>query len=218
MLKRLLLGAAPLLLAGFLSATAAAAEGDGHDLVAKATNQVQTMQADPQMRTLLARARGVLLVPSYGHAAFIIGGRGGEGVLLVRSPRGGGWSNPAFFSLGGASVGLQAGADTGQVAYLLMSPGAVRQFETGNNFSLNAGAGLNVVAYRAGTNADLTRGDVITWRNTTGAYGGADVGATDVNFDGKLTSDYYGTPNISVEDALHGQARNPDADRLRESI
>ncbi|HTW35122.1 MAG TPA: lipid-binding SYLF domain-containing protein [Rhizomicrobium sp.] len=217
MLKRLLMGAAPLLLAGFVSATPAAAQGDGAGLVAKAASEVQTMRADPQMRALLAHARGVLLVPEYGHGAFIIGGRGGEGVLLVRE-RGGRWSDPAFFGLGGISIGFQAGGDVGPVAYVLMSEGAVRQFENGNNFSLNAGAGLNVVTYHAGEHVDLTRGDVVVWSNTAGAFGGADVGATDVGYDGRLTSDFYGAPDVGIRQVIDGRVRNPQAAELRNAL
>jgi SH3 domain-containing YSC84-like protein 1 len=217
MLKRFLMGAAPLLLAGFVSATPAAAQGDGHGLVAKAVNEVQTMQADPQMRGLLAHARGVLLVPEYGHGAFIIGGRGGEGVLLVHE-RGGRWSNPLFYGLGGVSIGFQAGGDVGQVAYILMSEGAVRQFEDGNNFSLNAGAGLNIVTYKAGEHVDLTRGDVVVWSDTAGAFGGADVGATDVGYDGRMTSDFYGAPDVGIRQVIDGQVRNPDATRLKNTL
>ena len=217
MLKRFLMGAAPLLLAGFVSATPAAAQGDGAGLVAKAASEASTMQADPQMRALLAHARGVLLVPEYGHGAFIIGGRGGEGVLLVRE-RGGRWSNPAFFGLGGISIGFQAGGDAGPVAYILMSEGAVRQFENGNKFSLSAGAGLNVVTYHAGEHVDLTRGDVVVWSNTTGAFGGADVGATDIGYDGRLTSDFYGAPDVGVRQVLDGQVKNPEAARLRNAL
>jgi lipid-binding SYLF domain-containing protein len=211
------MGAAPFLLAGFVSATPAAAAGDGHELVAKAVNEAQTMQADPQMRALLAHARGVLLVPEYGHGAFIIGGRGGEGVLLVRE-RGGRWSNPAFFGLGGISIGFQAGGDVGPVAYILMSDGAVRQFESGNNFSLNAGAGLNVVTYHAGEHVDVTRGDVVVWSNTTGAFGGADVGATDIGYDGRMTGDFYGAPDVGVRQVLDGQVKNPEAATLRNAL
>jgi lipid-binding SYLF domain-containing protein len=216
MLKRFLMGAAPFLLVGFVSATPAAAQGDGAGLVAKAESQAQTMQADPQMRGLLAHARGVLLVPEYGHGAFIIGGRGGEGVLLVR--HGGRWSNPAFYSLGGVSIGFQAGGDVGEVAYILMSEGAVHQFESGNNFSINAGAGLNIVTYKAGEHVDLTRGDVVVWSNTTGAFGGADVGATDVGYDGRMTGDYYGSPDVGVRQVLDGQVKNPEATGLRNAL
>lgn len=216
MWKRFLKAAAPMVLGGLVMATPAAAEG-GRDLIPQATAQVRTMEADPQMRAMLARSRGVLLVPQYGHAAFIIGGRGGEGALLVRTANGR-WSNPAFFSLGGASIGLQAGGDSGQVAYVLMTDNAVRQFMQGNKFSLGAGAGLNVVNYSAGPRADTDRGDVVTWSNTTGAYGGVDVGATDVNYDRSLTSEFYGTPDVDLQQVINGRTRNTEAEQLRAAM
>ena len=62
--------------------------------VNKAVQVVQQMQATPEMRALLQRAKGVFVVPDYGGAALGIGARGGAGVLLVRS--GDSWSSPAF--------------------------------------------------------------------------------------------------------------------------
>jgi len=220
MKTRFLMGAAPLLLAGLITTsmtTPAAADSDGAGLVTKATNEAQTMQADPQMRRLLANARGVLLVPEYGHGAFIIGGKGGEGLLLVHQ-RGGRWSNPVFYGLGGMSIGLQAGGDMGQVAYVLMSDNAVRRFTDGNNFSMNAGAGLNVVQYRAGQRIQPGNGDVVVWGNTTGLYGGADIGATDISYDNRLTSDYYGTSNVGIRDVIDGQVVNPETAPLKNAL
>jgi lipid-binding SYLF domain-containing protein len=131
---------------------------------------------------------------------------------------GGRWTNPAFFNLGGISIGLQAGGTTGQIAYVLMTDNAVRQFETGNQFSLSAGAGLHVANFRGGQRADLTGNDVVAWSNTTGAYGGVDVGATNVSFDRQLTSDFYGMPDVGLRQVLDGQVRSADADSLRRAM
>ena len=59
------------------------------------------------------------IIPEYGRAGFIIGGKGGAGVVVVRN-RAGGWTSPAFFNTGGLSIGLQAGAAGGSIVYLLM--------------------------------------------------------------------------------------------------
>jgi SH3 domain-containing YSC84-like protein 1 len=57
---------------------------------------------------LLEKAECVAVFPSILKAGFIVGGRGRRGVDSCRTPRG--WSAPAYFSLGGASIGLQIGA------------------------------------------------------------------------------------------------------------
>src|SRR5262249_16231593 len=56
--------------------------------------------------TLLQRAKAVLIIPRMVKAGFIIGGEGGDGVLLVRDRTH--WSNPVFYSMGATSFGLQA--------------------------------------------------------------------------------------------------------------
>ncbi len=57
--------------------------------------------------SLLREAKGVIVVPALVKVGFIIGGQGGDGVLLRRNA--GVWSYPAFYSLGSPSLGLQAG-------------------------------------------------------------------------------------------------------------
>src|SRR5262245_51393620 len=57
---------------------------------------------------LLERAQGIAVIPNMIRGGVIIGGRRGRGVLTVRSPDGG-WSNPAFITLTGGSIGGQFG-------------------------------------------------------------------------------------------------------------
>src|SRR5688572_19427467 len=56
-------------------------------------------------RDLLNRAEAVAVFPGVLKAGFIVGGRGGRGVISRRVADG--WSAPAFFNLAGGSVGLQ---------------------------------------------------------------------------------------------------------------
>src|SRR5207248_5933429 len=57
---------------------------------------------------LLDRAEAIAVFPGVIKAGFIVGGRGGHGMISRRVK--GGWSAPAAFDLGGGSVGLQIGA------------------------------------------------------------------------------------------------------------
>jgi len=75
-------------------------------------------------------------------AGFIVGGRGGHGVISRRVR--GGWSAPAFFNLGGGSIGLQIGASKTDVILLFMNTGALEgllqdKFEIGGEGSAAAG-------------------------------------------------------------------------------
>ena len=60
---------------------------------------------------LLARAYAVAVVPNVVKAAFGLGARRGKGILVVRQDDNS-WSNPAFITLTGGSVGWQIGAQS----------------------------------------------------------------------------------------------------------
>jgi lipid-binding SYLF domain-containing protein len=79
---------------------------------------VRQLESDATMRKLLQDASGVFIVPTYGRAALGIGAHGGAGVLLVKKSSGN-WTNPVFYNIGGISIGAQAGAQAGSVAFVL---------------------------------------------------------------------------------------------------
>ena len=101
------------LAAGFAALAAAApaqAQSEQQTLVDKAEATLARFLRDPDMSWLqqnIGRARGVLIAPEVGKAAFIFGGSGGRAVLIAKE--GGRWGGPAFYTLATASVGLQAG-------------------------------------------------------------------------------------------------------------
>ncbi|MYM76313.1 hypothetical protein GTP56_29650, partial [Duganella sp. FT134W] len=111
--------------------------------VTDAMRVVRQLEAEPRMKQLLQQAKGVLIVPAYGRAALGVGAHGGAGLLLLKRADGS-WSGPAFYDLGGLTVGLQAGAEGGALAMVLNNDKAVGEFMKKNNFSLSAAAGLTV--------------------------------------------------------------------------
>jgi len=74
-------------------------------------------------RELLDRAEAVAVFPGVLKGGFIVGGRGGSGVISRRVA--GGWSAPAFFDLGGGSIGLQIGVASTDYILLFMNERAV---------------------------------------------------------------------------------------------
>ena len=64
--------------------------------------------------SLLASAHGIAIFPDLLKAGFILGGRYGVGVMLVRNEDRS-WSNPVFFRLIGGSIGWQIGVQSTDV-------------------------------------------------------------------------------------------------------
>ena len=191
---------------------------DAKDCVHDAVQTVDHMKQDPQLAKVLARAKGVFVIPHYGKGALIVGGQGGGGVVLAR--REGKWTDPAFFSLGGGSVGAQAGGEGGAIVLLLMTDKAVNKFASSNNtWALNANAGLTVVTWSGKGQAETGNGDVIEWTDTNGLYGGLTASVTDITPDTDMDRAYYGTA-ITSQQLLSGSVSPsaPNAAPLRNAL
>ena len=182
-----------------------------------ATRVARTMESQPDVARLLHRAKGVFIVPHYGRGAIGLGRSGGAGVLVAREH--GHWGNPIFYKIGSVSLGTQIGASAGPIAMILMTTQAVDHFKQTNAFSVNANAGLTVVNYSARRQAS-TRGDVVLWSHTKGAFVGASIQASAIRADNGENRAYYDSPAARPASILNGNVAvaRPSATRLRRAI
>ncbi len=190
-------------------------KGEAQDLITKATQEVRTMEADPQLKQLMGKAKGVFLVPEFGRGALIVGGRGGAGLVLAKNN--GQWSDPAFYDFGAIRLGTQAGGSGGKIAFLLMTDNAVDAFKSGNKISLNAEAGLTIVNFSHNGQASWGKGDIVMWSDNSGLYGGASVSVTDLNWADNNNQAYYGR-RMQPDQILDGQVNTPDAGQLKQAL
>lgn len=185
--------------------------------VSDAIAVVHKLDGEQRIHRVLGDAKGVFIVPSYGRAAVGVGAAGGTGVLLVRQPNGG-WSDPIFYTTGGLSVGLQAGAEGGALVLVLNNEKALNEFLKKNNFSLNAKAGLTVVNWNKMVQGSAGTGDVVAWSDTKGLFGDiATVEVNDIRFNQRLTNAYYHR-SLSASDVIDGMTSNPQAQPLVKAL
>ena len=162
-------------------------------------------------RELLDRAEAVAVFPGVLKAGFVVGGRGGSGLISRRVT--GGWSAPAFFKLGGASVGLQIGASKTDFVLLFMNEDAVRglledKFEMGGEAS--AAAGPVGRAASATTNLTLDAG-ILSYSRSRGLFAGLELKGAVINPDNNLNEALYG---LKARDLLTGRNKIEMADVL----
>lgn len=189
-------------------------ETEAKELAKDAADTLKQMKTDAKLKQLLSKAHGVFIVPAYGRAAAGVGVRGGEGALLVQQDDK--WTGPAFYDLGGVSLGAQFGGEGGEIAMLLMSQRAVDAFQQDNNFSLNADAKLTVVDYSSlGENKLGDKNDVIFWSDTEGAFAGVALSATDISWDDEENPAYYGK-TVGARDIISGKVTAPNGPLQRE--
>ena len=143
-------------------------------------------------KELLDRAEAVAVFPGVLKAGFVVGGRGGAGVISRRVR--GGWSAPAFFKMGGASFGAQIGASKTDFVLLFMNESALNglledKLEIGGEAS--AAAGPVGRAASATTNLTLDAG-ILSYSRSKGLFAGLEIKGAVINPDNNLNEDIYG--------------------------
>ena len=143
-------------------------------------------------RELLDRAEAVAVFPGMLKAGFVVGGRGGSGVISRRVT--GGWSAPAFFKMGGASLGLQIGAAKTDLVLLFMNEDALKglledKLELGGEASAAAGPVGRTAS--ATTNLTLDAG-ILSYSRSKGLFAGLEIKGAVINPDNNLNEALYG--------------------------
>ena len=142
---------------------------------AKVFTQIMAAPDKAIPQDLIDNAEAVAVFPNVIKAGFIIGGRGGKGVISRRVR--GGWSAPAFFSLGGGSIGLQIGASSTDFVLLFMNEAALKglledKFEIGGEGSVAAGPVGRSAS--ASTNITLDAG-ILSYSRSKGLFAGLEL-------------------------------------------
>ncbi|HEX8455857.1 MAG TPA: lipid-binding SYLF domain-containing protein [Pyrinomonadaceae bacterium] len=170
---------------------------------AKVFRQIMSTPERAIPRELIDKAEAVAVFPDVIKAGFLlVGGRGGRGVISRRIP--GGWSAPAFFNLGGGSIGPQLGASSTDFVLLFMNEDAVKglledKFEIGGEGSIAAGP----VGRAASASTDIQlRAGILSYSRSKGLFAGLELKGVVINPDNKDNEAVYG---VKAKDLLTGE-------------
>lgn len=215
-----LAGAAIALAATFSSLPAHADDAsDARAVVDKATVTVNTFAKDrdyASLPALIAKAKGVLVYPQILEGGFIIGGSGGTGVLLVRDEQTGNFSAPAFYTMGGLSIGLLAGGQAAEVMLLINSQKALDSLLS---TKVKLGAGVSVaVGPKGGGQGATVSADIISYSRAKGAYAGMSLDGQVIDVRDSLNAAYYGKPASPVDILVRKSVSNPGAGALQTAL
>ena len=183
------------------SAKKARAAADQSAKAARVFDQIMATREKSIPQDLLDRAEAVAVFPGVIKAGFIVGGRGGSGVISRRVA--GGWSAPAFFDLGGGSIGLQIGAASTDYILLFMNEHAVDsllsdKFEIGGEGSAAAGP----VGRSASASTDVKlNAQILSYSRSKGAFAGLELKGVVIKPDNDDNTQVYG---MTARDILTG--------------
>jgi lipid-binding SYLF domain-containing protein len=169
----------------------------------------------------LEGAKAVLIFPEVLKGGFIWGGSGGTGVLLVRDGRTGNWSQPAFYTMGSVTFGLQIGGEASEVLVLAMTQKAVDSLYSS---SFKLGGDVSVAAGPVGAGAKANAGipnvmaDFLTFTKAKGLYGGLNLEGAVIAVRDSLNEAYYGRAVRPVDIVEKHRVANTGSAGLRESL
>ena len=158
----------------------------------KSFTEIMNVKDKAIPKELLDNAEAIAVFPDVLKAAFIFGGRGGQGVISKRVK--GGWGPPAFFNLGGGSFGPQIGAQKTDYVLLIMNPSGIEgllsdKFEIGGEVGVAAGPVGREAA--ASTNPRLDAG-ILSYSRSKGVFVGASLKGAMITPDNDLNEAVYG--------------------------
>ena len=190
---------------GFAQTTAKDTQDEIEQTTKAATIFKEIMTAPDRAipQRILDNADCIAVFPQVIKAAFGIGGRGGRGVVVCRNASG--WSAPAFLNVGGASFGLQIGAEATDYVMLFMTPESARSLmetnvKLGGNISVAAGP----IGREAGAATDLKlNSQILTYSRSKGLFAGASLEGAVIETASNDMRDVYG-PNVTARDVLFG--------------
>jgi len=169
---------------------------------AKVFDEIMAIPEGGIPQSLLDHAECIAVFPSVIKAGFIIGGRGGKGLVSCRNANTGAWGPPEFLKIGGGSFGLQIGAQATDLVLVVMNRHAADlftkdRFEVGGEASASAGPVGRTAA--ASTDLPTFRSEILSYSRSRGAFAGLEIKGSVITRDKDLNRAVYGRKGNSTE-------------------
>lgn len=157
---------------------------------------------------LLSKAYGIAIIPRVIKAAWVVGGRFGKGVLLVRNERGH-WGNPSFIRIAGGSVGWQVGVQSADIILVFKRRKSIESITEGK---ITLGADAAVAAGPVGRRAEVStdvglEAEIFSYSKSRGLFAGVSIEGSAIQIDEDANASFYDRDYISAHDILFGEKR-----------
>ncbi len=209
------------LFAGYLSLVIAFASGEALDKNKSITSQlekvndaievVEEMIEIPEEgipEALLSKAYGIAIIPKVIKAAWVVGGRFGKGVLLVRDERGQ-WGNPCFIRIAGGSVGWQIGVQSIDVILVFKRRKSIESITEGKiTLGADAAVAAGPVGRRAEVSTDIElEAEIYSYSKSRGLFAGISLEGSAIQIDEDANANFYDRDYLTAHDVLFGRTR-----------
>lgn len=142
---------------------------------------------------LLAVTQGIIVVPKLINAGFVVGGKRGRGLAMVKKADGT-WSNPVFVTITGGSVGPQIGVQSVDLVLVFKHSNSLTEIKK-SSFTL--GGDLSVAAGPVGRNSSANTdykldAEVYSYSRSRGLFAGISLNGASLTIDAAANREFYG--------------------------
>ena len=173
------------------------------DRVADAADVLDQLLRIPEQTippALLSRAYAIAVIPNVAKVGFGVGARRGKGILVVRQDDNS-WSNPAFITVTGGSVGWQIGVQSTDIILVFKTRQGVDGIANG---TLTLGADASIAAGPVGRHTSAAtdwefQAEVVSYSRSRGLFAGVALEGTGVTMDRRANAAFYGDSSMTPE-------------------
>lgn len=181
-------------------------------------DQFFNLQIEAIPPAMLQSSSGVAIFPNMVKGGFILGVNYGKGVLHVRNADQS-WSPPVMVTMGGGSIGFQAGVQAADIVLVFKTPQSLTNILSGQKVTLGADASVAVgpVGRQANAATDARLGaEIYSYARSRGLFLGVSLGGADLSVDHNADGALYGRYGVSPSDVFNsnGITIRPEVQQL----
>jgi lipid-binding SYLF domain-containing protein len=156
-------------------------------------------------QALLSKAYGIAIIPKVIKAAWVVGGRYGKGVLLVRN-NSGRWGNPCFIRIAGGSVGWQIGVQSADIVLVFKRRKSIESITEGKiTLGADAGVAAGPIGRRAEASTDIgLEAEIFSYSKSKGLFAGVSVEGSAIQIDEEANATFYDSDAVTAREVLFG--------------
>lgn len=190
------------LIIGFLLSTLA--YGSAEEKVLDSSNSFKNMLRDSKAipRKVFQNAQAIAIFPGTIEISMFLGGKTGNGIMVVRKSDGS-WSSPLFVKLGGAGFGFQLGVEKKDILMVFKSKDSVKKMMSEKiTLGVDASVAVGPAGESVGTGSELDfKSEIYTYTKTEGLFVGFSLDGSVMSHDFDQNIELYGN-NISPEQII----------------
>ncbi|MEP6615979.1 MAG: lipid-binding SYLF domain-containing protein [Ginsengibacter sp.] len=136
---------------------------------------------------------GIIVIPKLINAGFVLAGKRGKGIAMVKLADGH-WSDPVFVTITGGSLGFQAGVQSVDLVLIFKNNETLENIGKG---SFTLGGDISVTAGPLGRNSTAStdykmEAEVYSYSRSKGLFAGISLSGSAIDIDEKSNEAFYG--------------------------